>query len=273
MALKFLILAMLAALTLVVAPAALKQAAPDAEQATPDVTRHPPLLWGQGIESAVLAQAEIDIVPDISGFVLDRLVLPNGVELPQQTPGNPELVFVEQGAVTYEDRFGFTIRAGAGEPLFLQGGLPYRLRNSASGPTTLNRLGLSPNAGDEPTAENASDTGSGEALASPVPTVRERLINRPMPDQYPGFDATMFLARMTLLPNGGTSVQVHDGPLGLYVERGALSVMTPSGTPGHLAKGEDAVLPGEGTAGGVERGGYRRHRARRGAGAHPRCPL
>jgi hypothetical protein len=55
----------------------------------------------------------------------------------------------------------------------------------------------------------------------------------------------MFVGRMILPEGGTTGPQRHQGPVGLYVESGVLSVVTPRGSVGRLESGGAAVLPAD----------------------------
>ena len=62
------------------------------------------------------------------------------------------------------------------------------------------------------------------------------LINQEV-QSLPDSPATLFIARAVFDPGSMSGEQQLNGPLGIYTERGNLSIMSPSGVEGQLAPG------------------------------------
>lgn len=200
----------------------------------------PAFIRGDGVQSALIGQTDVDL----SGMAgptlrLERIDLPAGSTDATHTAAGNEVLYVVAGAIAIADGFGFATETTAGQQLVFNAGTSYDLAQSGDAPTTVLRLRIAD--ANEPPASVAAPAVSTEA--SPVaaePTVTT-LIDQPVENL--GSDATIFLARAVYKPGANSGEQAHSGPLGVYVESGALTALSPSGVEGQLKVGAAAVLP------------------------------
>ncbi|MER3485652.1 MAG: hypothetical protein C4345_06500, partial [Chloroflexota bacterium] len=75
-------------------------------------------------------------------------------------------------------------------------------------------------------------------MAIALPTV---LILGEVP-RLPAGKATLFIARITLAPGADTGHQIFPGPLGIFVESGAIDAEGPDGATVRLSAGRSLVL-------------------------------
>lgn len=203
-----------------------------------------PLFVADGVSSSVIARSEVEVHSfDHPRLILERIVIPAGTQMPERTTASPELIYVEEGAISYTDPFGFTISANAGESRSFEENATYTLEVPGSSTTRFYRLSLTP---VEAETSATLDPSTMESTLVATPVVHEirveTLIDRQVED-FPPRLSTLFIGKVTLSPGAETGEQQHDGPLGIYVERGTITVMTPSGSEGQLAAGASAVLP------------------------------
>lgn len=198
----------------------------------------PGFFRGDGVQSALIGKTDID-VGGMAGptLRLERIDLPVGSTAATHTAAGNEVLYVVTGAIAIADGFGFSTETTAGQQLVFNAGTSYDLAQSGGAETSVLRLRIAD--ANEPQGAVAAP----DAAASPVaaePTLKV-LIDQPVEDI--GSDATIFLARAVYAPGANSGEQAHSGPLGVYVESGALTAFSPSGVEGQLKAGAAAVLP------------------------------
>ena len=199
------------------------------DDATPDLGADLP----DGIDLQTRASGIAEELPATPAHLrLERLTVEPGPGGELRPAPGPELLYVDTGTVLIADELGLEGAYAAGSQLFLPAGVSYALRNDATEPATLLRLGLIPAAGDaSPAAAAAPDATASEVLlAADVTTL-------------PAAPATVFLARVTWEPGADLGRTTLAGPIGLLTQSGTLSVAGPSGIEGQLAEGRSIVLP------------------------------
>lgn len=221
-------------LTLVSLPGASAQSG-----ATPEAGDSASLLTGSGITSRVLGSSNAaTLAINSPHLILERITFGQNVKLPARTTLSPEVLYVESGAVSIEDSFGFATETGAGQTLTFNPDVTYELTNSGSQDAVVYRLSISG------TSSSSASPVAGAAAATPVSGMMETviLIDREVQD-LPTGDSTLFIADATFSPGAKSGKYAHSGPLGIYVQSGTLSVLSPSGVTGQLKENAGVVLP------------------------------
>lgn len=210
--------------------------------ATPDSTSPDGLFSSDGVTSGVLAKSETEgiSVPE-PRLILERLALSGDTEPRERTTAAPELLFVEEGIVSVEDDFGFASTAESGGQLAFNAGASYVLVNDESGDAVVLRLSLS-------AAGDAEDTEATPSVAGPIstPVANDANIDVLLDhevENLPSGGSTLFIAEAAFAPGAESGEQSHTGPLGIVVQEGELSVLSPSGVVGQLDAGSGVVLP------------------------------
>lgn len=221
-------------LTLVSLPGASAQSG-----ATPEAGDSASLLTGSGITSRVLGSSNAATLAITKPhLVFQRITFGQNVKLPARATISPEVIYVESGAVSIEDSFGFATETGAGQTLTFNPDVTYELANTGSQDAVVYRLSISG------TSSSSASPVAGAAAATPVSGMMETviLIDREVQD-LPTGDSTLFIADATFAPGSKSGKYAHSGPLGIYVQSGTLSVLSPSGVTGQLKENAGVVLP------------------------------
>ena len=221
-----------------------------AQEGTPAV---PPssatqLFAVDGIDAPVVASAPVADASSIDGaLLLERLELPAGASQSPRTTASAELYYVESGALSIQDAFGFGTTIPAGNALPLNAGTTVTLANRGAEPAVVLRLRLSDGVAAASDATDGEATpvdltaGTTQGADEIAPTVLVQ-----MPVSGLSLDSgQVFLSRATFSPGSATGEQGHAGPIGIYVESGALNVVSPSGFQGTIGAGQGVSLPAE----------------------------
>lgn len=198
------------------------------------------LFTASGITSHVLGSSNAATLAVAKPHLLfERITLGQNAKLPARTTVSPEVLFVESGAVSIEDSFGFATETGEGQTLTFNPDVTYELTNTGSQDAVVYRLSIS---GTSEAA--AASPVAGAAAATPVSGRAETiiLIDREVQD-LPTGDSTLFIADATFAPGAKSGEYSHTGPFGIFVQSGTLSVLSPSGVTGQLKENAGVVLP------------------------------
>lgn len=207
--------------------------------ATPVAGDAAPLFTSRDIDSRMLGSTSAaTLAIENPHLILERITLGQNVKLPARSTISPEVLFVESGAISIEDSFGFATETGEGQTLTFNPDSTYELTNSGSQDAVVYRLSISG------TSNAVASPAAGAAAATPVVGMMETviLIDREVQD-LPTGDSTLFIADATFAPGTMSGEYAHTGPLGIYVKSGTLSVLSPSGVTGQLKENAGVVLP------------------------------
>ncbi len=174
----------------------------------------------------------------------------------------PEIIQVTAGEIEIADDFGFSSKLSGGDGSLLQPGSIIAISNqtdtdatllrvtvrsadaAAAGTTTADATGPrdgTPASGTPvsgtPVAMTETDTDAGI-----VGVETEILAEGPIRDDLPG-DAVFYLTEAVFAPGADTGDNTLNGPTGLYLESGDLTVTSPSGVEGTVQEGRGVVLP------------------------------
>lgn len=192
------------------------------------------LFSADGIDSAILAQADLADADAGATLLLELLEVAPDNELPPHQTTSPELFYVLGGVVTFQDDFGFVSAIDAGRVVTLHAGTAYTLSNADSETGRLLRVRLAGDAAATLVATPAPGDGDSTTI----------LMRAPLEDFEPE-GARIYLGRAQFGANTDSGDQSHSGPLGIYVEHGAVNVVSPSGLVGAIDAGRAVNLPAE----------------------------
>jgi len=196
------------------------------------------LFTAEGVDAPILASAEIDaILLTEPSLLLERILIPADSSLPTHTAASAELLFVEEGEFSIEDAFGFGSTVESGEQLSINADAEYSLANDSDDDAFVLRLRLS--SGNEP------ETGASPEASPIVDSLNTQVLIEQSVDSLPTGDSTMFISRATFELGAESGEQEHAGPLGIYVEDGTLSILSPSGVIGEVGADAGGVLPSD----------------------------
>lgn len=193
----------------------------------------PPLFPDDQLTSALLATADVELFGgEGQSIVLDQLTITPDLEFDWKYPESPQLMYVLSGSLSYNDEFGFAVDVGKGDSFVIRPEITYEVTSGEDGAVVI-RLA-------------DADSLDGWGLGSPAPDRAQgiALIDQRMPSPLSG-NYTMFIGSLTIQPGESIGPFTHPAPVGLYVDAGVISVVTPSGTSGKLAAGNGAMLPAD----------------------------
>lgn len=177
-----------------------------------------------------------------STLLLERVVLPPRGGVESRTVEAAELLYVESGTLRLIDGLGLTSTVEGGSGAQLRAGATYSARNGGSGDVSFLRLSL--------TAEGSAATPAVPQMATPVVedgsagVVVTALAELFLPE-IPEAPMTLFLDRATWKSGVDSGPYTQNGPIGMLVESGTLTISSPSGIDGELSEGNPVLLPAD----------------------------
>lgn len=194
-----------------------------------------------------LASGNADTLPSLpAALQLERILLGSNTSLQPREVTGADLLYVEMGELTVADDLGLASSLAEGEGVLLRAGATYEARNDGPESVSLLRLSLGPSTRDA--ARDA--TPAGTPLATPVVNAQDAAVTittlaETDVDALPAAPVRVFLARATWEPGVSSGDYVQNGPIGMLVESGTLTIASPSGIDGELSEGNAIVLPAD----------------------------
>jgi quercetin dioxygenase-like cupin family protein len=206
---------------------------------TPMPENGPVIFAADGATVSTLAYSTGDALESAAPHILlERLTLAAGESIPEHTSTQPELIYVETGSVSIKDNFGFSSKAAEDDSVTFNAGASYVLANKGKVTTTVLRLRL-----EAESVEQERGTPGVTPVASPIAASDSVLLIDQEVDAFPATETTFFIASAEFEPGSSTGKLQHAGPIGIYVDEGELTVLSPSGVKGQLEEGTGVVLP------------------------------
>lgn len=192
-------------------------------------------LPGTSTLLAAVGEAKLSVVAN-PHLRLERIDIPGGSALSDHVAAGPELLAVISGAVDVADNFGFANAYATGSNATIAAATVYSLSNSATTAASVYRVSV---AGDEaPTAASPA----GGTPVSPAVVKSSVLIDAKIP-KLSRSRSTIFLMELSWRAGASSGRLDHTGPIGVYVEKGSLAIVSPSGITGNVAAGAGVMLP------------------------------
>jgi hypothetical protein len=190
------------------------------------------LFSAEGVEASVLARAEIEQLDPDSTLLLELIELVPGTEMPLRETRSPELFFILSGTVVFHDNFGFVSAVEAGTDVSLNADIQYTIANPEREPGRFLRLRLAA-AGDAGATPDAAPATGGTITALARVSLQDLPLDR----------ARMYLGRARFGAGADSGDQAHTGPIALFIQSGALDILSPSGLVGTIGAGQAVSLP------------------------------
>ena len=187
-----------------------------------------------------LASGELDSSATAPAtLLLERVVLPARGEEESRKVGASELLYVEGGTLRLVDGLGLTSTVESGSGAHLRAGAIYSALNGGSDEVTFLRLSLTAEvAKATPAPVMATPVADDGTVAPAVTPLAEFSLT-----EIPASPATLFLDRAAWEPGVDSGPYTQNGPIGMLVESGTLTISSPSGIDGELSEGNPVLLP------------------------------
>lgn len=208
-----------------------------------DIAAQSKLIDHAGVESRLLGSVDVDPAA-VHGraLLLESLTLPPSGVFEGVTGTSPEIISVTEGTAYVTDGFGFGSDLAVGETVTLASGSEYRLSNTGSSDVIVLRTYFAHIDGEIATPVAAL---AASAVASPGVEIKRDSLAEIDTSSIAGNSATLYLGFVSLDAASTTGEQAHSGPLGVYVNSGTISMVSPSGLEGVVATNASAALPAQ----------------------------